>query len=92
MRGFASRENFHALFVRAATRSIADKIQTAVERVAVDDNLDHVAVAEFADRASSQCFGTDVTDAGSGRDAGEAGVGDQGTCLPNDRYFNADVS
>ena len=52
---------------------------------------DQVAVAEFADRAAGQRFGADVADAGPGGDAGEAGVGDTATCLPNFRCLRADV-
>src|SRR6185312_16643913 len=49
--------------------------------VAVDDDLDEIAVVDAADGTVGQGFGRDVADAGSGGDAAEAGVGEYGDVL-----------
>ncbi|MDB5348631.1 MAG: hypothetical protein JWP89_7008 [Schlesneria sp.] len=59
----------------------ADVIERAGQVAGVDDDFDQVAVAELADGASIEGFGADVTDAGSGGDAREPGVRDQGDVL-----------
>src|SRR5262249_19528233 len=54
---------------------------TAFQLRSVNDYLNTVAVADLADGAAGQRFGADVTDAGPRRDAGEAGVGQDGDVL-----------
>ena len=41
----------------------SDEIHRTVQIFAVDHDLNHVAVAQLADRAAGQRFGRDVTDA-----------------------------
>ena len=66
-----------------AHRSVrsADEVDRAGEIFAIDDDLDLVAVAEFADGAAGEGLGRDVADAGAGGDAAEARVGEDGDVL-----------
>ena len=48
---------------------------------AVDHDLDEVAVAQLADGAAGERFRRYVADAGAGRDAAEASIGDDGDVL-----------
>lgn len=46
--------------------------------VAVDDDFDEVAFLDASDGAACEGFGSDVSDACAGGDAGETGVGYEG--------------
>src|SRR5205823_3130200 len=56
--------------------SVANQVDASLQPVPVNDDADPVSVADAADRAASERFRTNMTDAGAGRDAGKASVGD----------------
>ncbi len=75
----ASRfETTTAFFCGEPLAAFADEVDAAVKGVAIDDDLDDVAVEDAPDGTSGECFGRDVADAGSGGDAAEARVGEYG--------------
>ena len=74
-RGERRGQHLRAFLGAESSVAVADEVDAAFELVAVDDDLDAVAVAHLADRAAGQRLRADVADAGAGRDAGEAGVG-----------------
>ena len=55
-----------------------DEVDRAGQISSVDDDLDLIAVSQFADGAAGERLGRDVADAGSGGDAAEARVGEDG--------------
>src|SRR5213592_3901030 len=75
--GQATRPLFNAEKLLA----FAHEIDRAFEPVAVDDDANAIAVAQFADGAARQGFGANVADAGARRDAREAGVGEESDVL-----------
>lgn len=57
----------------------ADEVEGALEALGVEEDFDHVAIAELAEVGVwREGLGRDVAEAGAGGDAGEAGVGDEG--------------
>ncbi len=56
----------------------SDEVDGAGEIFAVDDDFDLIAVLKFAECAAGEGLGGDVADAGSGRDAAEARIGEDG--------------
>ena len=70
-----------------AFRFVAHQVDAAFEGVPVDDDFDDVAIGEFADRAAGEGLRTDVADAGTGGEAGEAGVGEDGDPFPKVEVF-----
>src|SRR5574341_289958 len=58
-----------------------DEVHRTGEPLAVDDDLDQVAVAHLAGRPAGERFGRDVPDAGAGRNAAEPRVRDHGYVL-----------
>ena len=56
----------------------ADEVDCAGQILAVDEDLDLVTVLQLADGTSGESFGRDVTDAGSGGDAAETRVSEDG--------------
>ena len=77
----ARRQHARALLGTEAGIALAHEVHAALEAVAVDHDLDRVAIAERADRATGQRLGTDVADAGAGGHAGEARIGQDGHLL-----------
>src|SRR5271157_2747043 len=61
--------------------AVNDQIDGAFETGAVDDDLDLVAFAHFADGAAGQGFRSDVADAGATGDATKTRVGEDGDFL-----------
>src|SRR5262245_53343906 len=57
--------------------AVADQVEGRLEAAGIDHDPDQIAVAELADRSALERFRPDVSDTGSGRHAGEAGVRDQ---------------
>ena len=60
-----------------AGRVLAPNLQPPGETEGVDHDLHQIAVTKPADRPSRERFRSDVADAGTGRDTGEARVGDE---------------
>ena len=73
----ASLENLRTGFRADVDTALADEVDRAVQRRAVDDDLDEVTVAQLADRPACERFGRDMADARAGRDAAETRVGEQ---------------
>ncbi len=68
--GQAARAFFGAeLFV-----NVAHEVESAGQVLAVDHNLDPVALLNLSDRSTRKCLRGDMTNASSGRDAAEARV------------------
>src|SRR5437588_6845788 len=69
-------------FVRAEELlAVADQVDAALEAIAVDDDLDDVALEHLADRPARERLGSHVTDTGARRDAREARVRQDGDLL-----------
>src|SRR5438132_7914565 len=61
--------------LRSRVEIVADEIDTAFEVDSINDNSHLITVPEFADRPAGECLGAHVPNAGAGRDAAEAGIG-----------------
>src|SRR5207244_3653145 len=64
-----------ALFRPKDPALLADEIQASLETAAIDDDLDLITIMDLTDRAPGQRLRRDMADAGAGRNAGEASVG-----------------
>ncbi len=63
---------------RAVGVAFGKKIDSSSELVTVDDDADAVTVSEASNGSAGEGFRADVADAGSGGDAAETGVGEDG--------------
>ena len=79
--GFALGEHQRALVRAEDSVGVADQMDGAGERFAIDDDLDLVALKHFANGPGGERFRRDVSDAGARGDAAEARVGEQGNVL-----------
>lgn len=86
------RQLCRPLFRRQPLVRRTDKIDVTGERQPVDDDLNHIVIAQLADGSARQRFRGDVAEAGAGRHAGETGIGDQRHRLPHETCFSAEVS
>ena len=71
--------------------SLADQIDASLQAVAVDDDLNAVAVAHLADRTARQGLRPDVADARPVETPEKRASVSTATCLPKLRCFSADV-
>jgi hypothetical protein len=69
------REHARALVGAERASAVADQIDRPLEPMTIDHDLDEIAVLDLADRAAGERLRAGVSDARSGRDAGEARVG-----------------
>ncbi len=78
---FALGQHQRALLRAEDFGSVADEMDRARERFAIDDDLNLVAFKHFADGAGGEGFRRDVSDACASGDAAEARIGEQGNVL-----------
>src|SRR5205823_3485363 len=76
-----SRQDLRPFLRAIGALTFANQINAAFELVAVNDNLEAVAVAHLADRSPRQRFGPDMADASTGGHPGKTSVGQNGDVL-----------
>ena len=75
--GWSGIEFLGAPFWTVVGVAFPNEVDGARLIVAVDDDFDEVAFSDASDWTACEGLGADVSDAGTGGDAGEPGVGDE---------------
>ncbi|MNP74374.1 hypothetical protein D3C76_1712400 [compost metagenome] len=66
-----------SFFRRNLRLPFSNKVNAALQRAPIHDDVNQVSVLELADRPACQCFGANMANTSSGGNTGEPGIGDE---------------